>query len=786
VSKTTYITDSSGSLPNDNSQDDELRWQKKKWSEDTLLSWGQNVPSQNWLIFADRAGCAGQLAQKLRDRNQKVILVYPGPEDSKLGLEDFQIRPDRKESLEQFLNERENTRFHKVIHLWSLDETFSEEMTLKALEWDQRLGYGSILNLIQILTKNQSEDFFQMFLATKGTQRVTSSDSFLAVSQSPIWGLARVIRLEHPNLKCTCIDLEKELDDLCLDLFSSDCEDQIAYRGGLRYVARLVQKSPEDSQFRLQSFESGFSGADSLDQLELFQKPPQKPGFGEIEISVKARSSGGECSGEVIAIGQGVHDFKLGDRVVTLAGQCVSSFIMVAAEFAELIPQEMSFAEAAHLPIAFLTAHYALNRIGRMKSGDRLLIHTGVSEAGMAAIQLASLAGAEIFVAVSAPEENISTKELGVTYLFNSPSSGFVDEVLKLTNGEGVDLILNSLAGEFIPKSLSVLKEGGRFLEIGKAEIWTQEQIDRVKMGISYFVIALDQLNLDQPEFVRSMFSHLMAEFRQKRLKPLLSTSDSIEELEAAFRCMAQGKNTGKIAITQGEQKKPKSPQGIIRREGSYLITGGMGSLGILVAQGLVETGGATCLILVGSTNASPEARETILRLESQGAKILIRTMHIARECQLADLLADLETNPEIPPLRGVVHAAGVRDDGFLTQQTWEKYVRVMSPKVIGAWNLHRLTQRLKEPLDFFICFSSAAAVLGKAGQGNFAAANAFLDSLMHLRRQQGLVGLSINWDPWAEGLESTSPQQGLDICSDLLGEESAQVGVFPIQWPQF
>ncbi|GAB1544681.1 hypothetical protein NUACC21_73570 [Scytonema sp. NUACC21] len=231
----------------------------------------------------------------------------------------------------------------------------------------------------------------------------------------------------------------------------------------------------------------------------------------------------------------------------------------------------------------------------------------------------------------------------------------------------------------------------------------------------------------------------------------------------------------------------------------TYLITGGLGALGLRVAEWMVEKG-ARHLLLSGRHGATGKAQEIISQLKLAGAKVIVAQADVSHPEDVVRMLEGVEVT--MPPLRGIVHAAGVLDDGILLQQDQERFAKVMNPKVKGAWNLHLFTQNL--PLDFFVLFSSAASLLGSPGQGNYAAANAFMDALAHYRRSLGLPGLSINWGPWSDGgmaaslrdrdrarlatqgVSTIAPEQGLQVLEQLLGQQGGQIGVLPFEWSAF
>jgi acyl transferase domain-containing protein len=253
----------------------------------------------------------------------------------------------------------------------------------------------------------------------------------------------------------------------------------------------------------------------------------------------------------------------------------------------------------------------------------------------------------------------------------------------------------------------------------------------------------------------------------------------------------------GRRHVARLERWRPGTesrPAPAITAEGSYLVTGGLGGLGLVVARWLAGRG-ARHLVLVGRRAATETARRKIADIEALGAEVVVARADVSLAGEVKDLLAGL--SGRMPPLRGVMHAAGVLDDGLLLQADWQRFARVLAPKVAGAWNLHRETREL--PLDFFVLFSSAASLLSPMGQGNYAAGNAFLDALAHHRRTRGLPGLAVNWGPWSGagmaaglgerekrrwgGMGEIAPERGLELLERLLGEARTQAAVLPVDW---
>jgi polyketide synthase 12/myxalamid-type polyketide synthase MxaB len=499
---------------------------------------------------------------------------------------------------------------------------------------------------------------------------------------------------------------------------------------------------------------------------------------------------GGECAGRVVAVGPEVEGLAVGDAVVAIGAGFFGSFATTSAALVAKMPEGASFEEAATVPIAFLTAHYALNHQARMGAGDRVLIHAAAGGVGMAAVQLARRAGAEIFATAGSPAKREYLRSLGIPHVMDSRSLAFAEEVMERTAGTGVDIVLNSLAGDFIPKSLSVLAPGGRFLEIGKSQIWSPERVAAVKKDVGYVIVDLAETLVVDPLSVRPMVLELLALLGRGVLQALPRRVFPMSDVVGAFRYMAQARQIGKVVVTQ--EVTPGAPE--VRGDATYLITGGLGGLGLEVAGWLTRRG-ARHLVLQGRRPPSPAQEAALGELRASGAEVAVVQGDVSRPEDVTSALAAGGR-----PLRGVFHCAGVLDDGVLLQQRWDRFASVMGPKVAGSWNLHRLTA--EQALDFFVLFSSASALLGSPGQGNHAAANAFLGALAHHRRSQGLPAQSIDWGVWTrvgaaaernvgqrvavQGMGSFSPEHGIRVLERLVDEGPVQVGVMPVQWPRF
>jgi acyl transferase domain-containing protein/NADPH:quinone reductase-like Zn-dependent oxidoreductase/NAD(P)-dependent dehydrogenase (short-subunit alcohol dehydrogenase family)/acyl carrier protein len=788
-----------------------------------------------WIVFTDHTGVGGDIVRRLEQAGQSCIVVVPGEHYQVMDDGRITVDPLNPEHFRRMVSERkaaEQSAFGGVLHLWSLD-CDDEAAGIDWVKRQQSTLLGSILHLIQALDGGSIATGFRFCLVTRRGQAIGRHAVAAQGLQSAVWGLGRVVSAEHPELGCLRVDLDLgdagEAAAHVIDEVSRDGqEDQVAYRSGQRLVARFVRlasqsKSNDDSRLSLppgDSYRLVIRQRGVIDNIALSEASRQAPAPDQVEIRVNATGLnfrdvlnvldmypgdpgllGSECVGRITAVGDGVSGCKVGDRVLAMAAGSFSKYVVTPADLVMPIPANLSDTEAATLPIAFLTACYGLLHLAGMKKGDRVLIHAAAGGVGMAAVQLAKWAGAVVFGTAGSPEKQQFLKTMGVDHVMHSRTLDFAEEIMAVTGGEGVDIVLNALAGEFIPKSLSVLGAGGRFIEIGKAEIWDRARVDQVNPGVDYTAFDLAEVIMKDPKLVKSMFNHIETGFRESRLRALPLHTFSIENAVHAFRFMAQARHTGKIVVTHpvAGEDFASGEAALIHSHAAYLVTGGLGSLGLAVAHWLVGQG-ARHIVLMGRSLPNRDALAAIDDMRSRGASVVTAQGDVSHRDDLERLFKEIEAGDQ--PLRGIIHAAGVLDDGVLMQQEWESFDKVLAPKVSGAWLLNDLTRDW--PLDFFVMFSSASAVLGSPGQANYAAANAFMDGFSHDLRSKGRNALSINWGPWGEtgmadaltdqnkqrvlarGIQPIVPDQGLQTLLLLLKKSLAQATVLPVDWTRF
>ncbi len=772
-----------------------------------------------WLLFVDSQGLGDALATRFAENGDNAIRIFRGNAYRRIDERTYEISAESSEDYHRLLGDLQERSLavHGVVFMWALDAPPVDELGVQGVAGWSACGHSALMYTVQSLVSAQLKAVPRLWLVTRAARAVSRCDSVSGLSQASLWGIGKVIDLEHPELQFSRIDLSAgsgsdAVDYLYKELISESRDGCVAYRGDERYVARLQHSGVDGSPLTHTPVHLDILQRGTLDGVQLAALESSSPADGEIQIAVHASGVnfrdvlntlghypgdpgplGDECAGVVTAVGPGVEAFSVGDRVMATLPGSFADVVTTDAALAARIPADLDFSQAATIPVVFMTAWHTLRGLADIKTGDRVLIHAATGGVGQAAVQIARHMGAEIY-ATASPGKWPVLEQLGVDHIFNSRSLDFADQIMERTGGKGVDLVLNCLAGDFISRSLSVLDERGCFIEIGKSGIWTEAQIHAIKPEVSYHVFDLLKVRAEQPDKITALLSELVIQLEQGVLEPLPYTQFELEDATTAFRFMQQARHTGKLVFTH--QARPAAAAEVCA-DGLYLITGGLGGLGLLVARWLLDQG-ARHLLLIGRSEPSPQARQRIAEFTELGATVRVEQVDV---CDAPSLAQAIDRNERADlPLRGLVHAVGVLDDGVLVQQTRERFERVMAPKVEGAWNLHQLTRN--RTLDFFILFSSTASLLGTPGQANHAAANAFLDQLAHFRRARGLPGCSINWGAWSEvgaaareavagqwldrGIDTITPHQGMQAFAELFSSMPVQSGVVPINWPTY
>ncbi len=804
-------------------------WQQPEPQKTPAPKTEETVGATSWLLFADASGVAGRLAARLREQGLRCRIVSRGQQFAAQEPDTFTVRAEAPEDWTQLLESiADDAPPERYVYLWTLDEsTKGEDAVL--------MDTDALLHLTKALEATAPAAKLQINVVTRGAQAAGRDRQPTAVAQAPAIGLLRVINNEHPNFGCRGIDLPmkttaQDEEHLWAELWDTGPEREIALRDEARYVQRLDRGRAQEEQWlapgtpmRLVSRERGH--LDTL-RFDPFAEPVCAPG--EVLIDVKAAGMnfrdvlkalalypgdapdakvfGDEIGGIVKAVGAGVTHVAPGDRVFGLAVFGLATHTLARGGDVRRIPDGLTFEEAATMPVVFMTAWHSLYNVARMRAGESILVHAGAGGVGMAAIQIALHLGCEVIATAGSPTKRALLETLGVKHVIDSRRADFADAVMELTGRRGVDVVLNALAAEAIPMGLSCLAEFGRFIEIGKRDIYQNSRIPLwpLRHNASFHVVAMDAVFGRDEALTRKLLAEMTDRVETGAFTPLPFRAFPASRIEAAFRLMASGKHIGKVVVAFPESFVPRHGEPLragfaIRPDGCYWITGAFGGFGKVLADWLVQ-GGARHLVLSSRSGAStPEAAEFVKGLQGRGVEVTVTRADAASREDIERTAKMIRESGQ--PLRGVFHLAMVIDDAPLSALTRERMRTVMAPKAHGAWLLHEATRDLA--LDCFVMFSSVSSIFGNPAQGNYSAANAFLDSLAHHRHALGLPALTVNWGVLGgegyvarnervaeflakQGTEAISPGEVTTLLESFLKAGSAQAVAIRVDWSKW
>ena len=779
-------------------------------------------PPGVWVLTASDGDKATELAGLLAARNQTVVLAgSESSDDGQLaaggpGVFKAAVEMDQRESWQSLLESLpREVPLNGVVHLAALDGRGTESAVEEMAEDVKQIG-ASALALVQGLTDADVTPEKGVWFVTRGAQ-VLERERGGALAGATLWGFGKVVAQEAAHLQPRMVDLDPAeatfSNDFLNELLYPDPENHIAYRLGDRLVARLVRFGteaerlvlPEESDWVLSPDPGGI-----FEKPEIKLLPERTLEPKEVRVTVEATglnfwdvfrslgfieegNLGRELCGYVLEVGSDVSTVSVGDRVVGLGFGAFGPEMITREELVAQAPPGVSVSALATIPSAFVSAALSYELSG-LEAGDRVLIHAGAGGVGLAAIQLANAAGAEVFATASAPKQAY-LRSLGVEHVFDSRQTAFGKEILEVTDGAGVDVVLNCLTGEgFIDASLSCLAKGGRFVELARRDILSKDEMAAARPDVAYDILELDVLKKTDPAWVGRVLDGVMEQFSSGKLTPIVHSRWPLAEGGAALRFMRSARHLGKIVLTP-----PALMRGQLRQDRTYLVTGGLGGIGCAVAEWLAGQG-AGAIVLNGRRDPDAAAEETINALRERGITVQVELADVLDAAAVDQMLARIDQ--ELPPLGGVIHSVGVLSDAALTNQSWESFEKVLWPKILGAWHLHRAT--VNRDLDLFVLFSSRVGVMGNPGQANHAAANAFLDQLAGHRRALGLPGQAIAWGAWSEIGEAAeqrerierrraalggrwfTPQQGIKALENLVRQDTTTSVVMAMDWTVF
>ncbi len=609
-----------------------------------------------------------------------------------------------------------------------------------------------------------------LVVLTRGAVALPGED-VTDLAAAAVWGLVRTAQAENPG-RVVLIDTDTEVDATQLAAIG---EPQLLVRAGGVHAARLAAAPPllalptDEPAWRLST-----GGGGTLEDLVIQPCPEAQAPLeaGQVRLAVKAAGVnfrdvvaalgmypggapvlGAEGAGVVVEIGAGVAGVAVGDAVMGLIDGTGPLAVVDRQRLAK-VPQGWSLAQAAGVPVAFLTALYGLADLAGVKTGESVLIHAGTGGVGMAAVQLARHWGVEIFVTASRGKwDTLRAMGFDDDHIGDSRTLDFEAKFLAVTGGRGVDVVLDSLAGEFVDASLRLLVRGGRFIEMGKTDIRDAPAIAAGYPGVRYRAFDLSEAG---PARMHEMLNELTELFESQVLQPLPVSTRDVRCAVEAYRFISQARHIGKVVLTM------PATLGDELAEGTILITGGTGMAGSELARHVVDAYGVRHVVVASRRGGRAESTaELTLDLARAGAQVQVLACDVADRQALAGLLAQLARR--WPPLRGVIHAAGVIDDAVITSLTPDRVDTVLRAKVDAAWNLHELTRDMG--LSMFVLCSSIAGTVGSAGQGNYSAANAFLDGLAAHRQAARLPAVSLAWGLWERSSAMTAHLSGRDLA---------------------
>ncbi|UMB72305.1 sulfolipid-1 biosynthesis phthioceranic/hydroxyphthioceranic acid synthase [Mycobacterium paraterrae] len=723
-------------------------------------------------------------------------------------------------SSERFVNLVRDNEFAGVVVLTAPSDGTIDEQTLA----DGREQVRHLVRIARELTELPGTSP-RLFVVTREAQHVTSQEA-LNLEQAGLRGLLRVIGAENPHLRVTHIDVDNHTDAelLARELLGSSNEDETAWRSGQWYVARLRPAPLRPDERHTTLVDQAEDGVrlrvrtpGDLETMERVAFERLSPGPGQIEVAVTASSLnfadvlmamgrfptiderepelGVDFVGVVTAVGLNVTEHRVGDRVGGFSRNgCWATFVTCDARVAVTLPAGLTDHQAVAVSTGHATAWYGLHDQARIAAGDRVLIHSATGGVGQAAIAIARAAGAEIFATAGSPQRRALLKSMGIEHVYDSRSTDFAELIRRDTDGYGVDIVLNSLTAAAQRAGFELLADGGRFVEIGKRDVYANARLGLYpfRRNLTFHYVDLALMSETHPQRIGQLLDTVFHRVADGELPPAEFTAYRFDEAATAIRVMSAAEHTGKLvldvpragtvsAMVPPDQAHP------FRADGSYLITGGLGGLGLYLAEQMAAAG---CGRIVLNSRSQPDAsaQAAITRIRGTGTDVVVECGDVANR-DTAGRLVQAATATGLP-LRGVLHAAAVVEDATLNNISDELIDRDWAPKVYGAWNLHHATA--DQPLDWFCSFSSATALLGSRGQGAYAAANSWLDVFTHWRRSQGLPASAVAWGAWdkigrgaglAEGGETTMivPEDGAHAFQALLRHDRAYTGYISI-----
>ncbi|CAL8113277.1 unnamed protein product [Orchesella dallaii] len=784
-----------------------------------------------WLVFSSQERYTSHLKERFEKLGRKVLLVSPSTKYSKVGETHYQIRAEMKEDMQKLFRviKEGEMGIEGILYLWGLEpELFRVNADDAANHFSDHLGqtYG-FLFLAQLLLSD-FKGLPRLVVATEGIIRI-DDESATDISSATLWGMVKSFRTEHFNMHVKSVDVDPDETDedakyheLFTELWNDDPEFQIAYRQRSRNVARLITTKDFASPLTLpqsERFCMVLPATKNIADLKFCPTGGLPIENTHIEVKIHAfglnfrdvfvvlkpskefdrfNAVGLEYSGTVVATGPNVTRWKVGDTVIgcNFTEGALPSHIRMEEDKVFGMPKGLTFPEAATIPAAFATAYYCLVTVAGLSKGETVLIHAASGGVGLFAIQVAKAVGANIIATAGSRRKRTFLRNLGVEHVFHSRNTDYGKQIHEVTRGQGVHVVLNSLTSPgFKEASLGVCCQKARFIEMSKLHVWTPEEVKKLRPDVDYSVVDLtvvDKATWD------NIWGAVARYIKAGHLKPIPHIQYDCTHIRDALTYMQKAKHIGKIIIRMPNMVQKEGEliptNHLFSDQGTYLITGGLGGIGMELAKWMCYNGGAKNLVVTSRKSPDERAIAIINDLNAKGYNVVPMSIDVGDYDQCAKLLRDIE-DPKLnlPKLKGIQHCAGALADSTYTNQTVEMYRKTFQGKVFGAWNLHNLTKGKEYQLEHFVMFSSMTSIFGPIGQSNYAGANMFIDSLVHYRHSLGLCGQSINWGQWGEVGLSKDIQipalrpfyviQGFSALEMIMRSQKAQVSVLDVDF---
>jgi len=741
----------------------------------------------SWLVFADDKGVAEKITSSLADISNHCVIVKKGSRLTKISDTKYEINTLEQEGADVVIDSMaKNDKFKGIIYAWGLDSVENEELNVENIIAAEEQSSVMLMNIMRKLNDSNYDQNPDIWLLSSGAQTVSATPKTVNLAQEGLRGVSRVVVNEFPIFKTSMVDFsspvkDEEIDNFIEEIFSEDSVDEIAFRGTKRYLNRLERIST-DKVMQLAKklvpaegspFTTTISEYGVLDNILLREVERRKPADDEVEIQVKAsalnfrdimiamglltdaavegglfgRTFGLECAGVISVTGKNIKHLNVGDEVMATAPACIAGFAYPKGSHVVRKPKRISWSEAASLPVVYTTAYFSLVYHCRIKKGEKILIHAAAGGVGIAAIHIANAVGAKIYATVSSPKKRAYIESIGVKpeNIMDSRTLEFADKIMELTDGQGVDIVLNSLSGEAIFKSIRCLAPYGRFVEIGKTDIYRNSKLGLQPFGnnLTYFGVDVDRLFKQKESFGGELFQESIDYFVENKFPVHPVEEFPISRLADAFQFMGGARHIGKIIISMKGEVEIAPPKEIhFKEKGTYLITGGASGFGLSVANWMTGKGAKHLVLMSRSGPKLDEEKQMVKEMRARGVQVMLAKGDVSDKEDVKRIFSDIKK--EMPPLAGVQHAAMVLDDGSIPEIDHERYMKVFKPKAIGCWLLHQATEKMK--LDHFVLYSSISAIYGNPGQVSYVGANSFLDNFAGFRRSQGLPAMTINW----------------------------------------